>query len=294
MSVLIQPDPKNIVQVYRMATDEIDDVNDLEQVIKASKKVISFCDDSGLCRVDDSVKRNQLLLWSYNSLAKAYVDKNAEGSGYKFSKRNFQLALGYFSRALELARDANDKIGILRQVAEIYKLTGNEKAYFEIKEDEISLLPSSERREAYVNLAAETSDTGVRVELMEKALNFVADEEVSFLVKCQNTLEICDYLEEVYKNRKDKANFERILNLLNSTAVLMVDALNERINKKNEREKNMGYYTKILDVETRYLEGNEPLKRNILTQLARFLENGEEIRVNGMVFNKDNIPQMLH
>lgn len=286
--------PQNIMQVYRQANVEIDDVNDLEQIIQASQKVVSYCNNSSDCVNDVSHKKNQLLFWSYISMAKAHISQNEPNSGYKFSQKNYTVAMRYFEEALLLAVGNSSKIEVLHQIAELYSKLGREADYFKIKDEEISYLDDSLKRKAYFELEEKVEDENHKIALMEKALDFVALEDVAFLTKCNNVLVIGDYLEGIYRNREDMDNFERILKILDKTTTLMVEDLKERITLSQEHDKNLKFYAKVLDIETKYLEENTDLKKKTLQQLATFLKEKEEIEVNGIIYNKHNISELLH
>ena len=105
---MIRAVPKNIVQAYRLATEEIDDSDNLEQKIDAASKVIVFCAETDSCRLYDSIKKNQIMYWSYINRAKAYLDKNGEESDCKYFRRNYIRALKNYNEALAFAVSEND------------------------------------------------------------------------------------------------------------------------------------------------------------------------------------------
>lgn len=218
---MIRAVPKNIVQAYRLATEEIDDSDDLEQKIDAASKVIDFCAETDSCRLDDSIKKNQIMYWSYINRAKAYLDKNGGESDYEYSRKNYIRALKNYNEALAFAVSENDVRDVLRNMAALCRKLGDEESYIQLKLEEIDGLPDSEKFQEYCSLVNELSGNADKINILEKALFAVTDEDVSFITKCRNTIEVCRYLEKSYLRGGDEANAARVANLRRNAEELL-------------------------------------------------------------------------
>lgn len=91
--------PQNIVEAYTQASK----ATMLNPKMKgaAFESVVDFCESDNQCRHEDTVKRNQLLFWSYNNAAISYFDDG-----------NFDEALELWNKAKGLIDDANVKTDI--------------------------------------------------------------------------------------------------------------------------------------------------------------------------------------
>src|SRR5574344_1163429 len=112
----------DILHIYKMATEQALSARDLDEKIKAYSDVINFCMNSRNCRLADSVKRNKIILWSYEKIADFLVEKNNTNT---FDKQNYTDAIRYYNGAFQVAREKDDKLSILEKIAEIYALMGN-------------------------------------------------------------------------------------------------------------------------------------------------------------------------
>ena len=54
----------DILRVYRGAFDEAAESGNPDVKIRAFSQVVDFCASSGLCRTDDSIKRNKVMYLS--------------------------------------------------------------------------------------------------------------------------------------------------------------------------------------------------------------------------------------
>ena len=80
--------PKNIVEAYKNAAQEVEK-NPKSRGVEYGK-VVDFCDNDEACHLENSLKRNMLLFWSYDNMAEDEV-------GHK-----------QFTRAIELWQKAKD------------------------------------------------------------------------------------------------------------------------------------------------------------------------------------------
>ena len=113
----------DILRVYRGAFDEAAESGNPDVKIRAFSQVVDFCASSGLCRTDDSIKRNKVMYWTYNNLGDAWVAKTYQNP----SEKNDALrkAVGCYREAVNVARDEAEKINSLQRIAAIYKQIGD-------------------------------------------------------------------------------------------------------------------------------------------------------------------------
>lgn len=128
---------KNIVQAYRLATEEIDDSDDLEQKIDAASKVIDFCAETDSCRLDDSIKKKSDYVLVIYQPGKGLSGKNGEESDYEYSRKNYIRALKNYNEALAFAVSENDVRDVLRNMAALCRKLGDEEGYIQLKLEEI-------------------------------------------------------------------------------------------------------------------------------------------------------------
>ena len=60
--------PCNIVEAYKMALQEVE--KNSENCYVEYNKVVDFCDNNEVCNLENSIKKNMLLFWSYDNMAK--------------------------------------------------------------------------------------------------------------------------------------------------------------------------------------------------------------------------------
>lgn len=202
--------PKSIVQAYRLANEEIENPKSPEQKIRAASRFIEFCRKSETCRLDNSIKRNQLLFWSYVRRAKAYLDKNRDGFDGGKMRENCVQALMNYSDALGVAVNQSDAYTVLDRMALLCERLGDFDNVIEIRLQEAALLPAEERYDLYVCLAEAATTDEAKVRIWEKALLAVNDRQVSLAAKCRNITDICERLAEIYNRSGDAENLRRV------------------------------------------------------------------------------------
>ncbi len=289
----IKTKPVDLLQAYRVANTAADMASNLDEKIKAYDAVINFCFSSRDCLMDDSTKRNMVMYWTYNNIGDALVSKNAKGSGFPFDAANYTAALKYYEASLQVARDDAEKMSALQRMADTYKKMGDKDKWLAAKEHIIEYMDDGYKRRAYAELAEKIDDGEIYASLYEKALNYVTKEEVSVLAKCQNTLEICDKLKAVYRAAGNKESLKRLSDLSDRTAFVAINALAERVDSEQDRNKRLSLFAKILELEEKYLGRDAEYRLHIYRQLEKLLEEGDVLNVNGIKYSKDKIHQML-
>lgn len=85
----------------------------------------------------------------------------------------------------------------------------------------MTVWPDNEKFQEYCSLVNELSGNADKINILEKALFAVTDEDVSFVTKCRNTIEVCRYLEKSYLHGGDEVNAARVSNLRRNAEELL-------------------------------------------------------------------------
>lgn len=283
----------DILHVYKLANDKANETDNYDTKINAYDEVVNFCNNSEACRIDDGTKRKMVMYWSYCNIGEAWEKKNLENSGFDYDNKNYIKALKYYNAAFQEARDDLERVGVLNKMAFVYKAMGETDKWIMTREQIVEYMEDDYKWQAYMDLAEEIHDDDKSAIIWEKALLYVTKEEASVLAKCKNTLMICGILKEKYQNQKDAANIKRISALIDKTAVLAVNALEERIHNENDHAKKLQLYSKLIEVEDKYFKADDEHKRRVFQQLGRFLNDEEALHVNGVQYSRKTIEKMV-
>lgn len=207
----------DLLKMYRVASEKAKYLQDIDDKLLAFNEVISYCANSKLCVVDDSIKRNQILFWTYSSIGDMFVERNAREP----MADNYVYAVQYYQNALEFSKSDADKNHTLEKLAHIYGEMQDEKSWRHAVEQIADCQDNAFKRQAFEELANGTDDVKLQAKYLELALDFVIAEDVSVLEKCKNTLEICRRLLDIYAFTKNRKNFERVKALQKSTLELL-------------------------------------------------------------------------
>lgn len=277
-----QQRPVTILQAYRVASEVAKKSSDLDEEIAAFGKVVEL----GLRQKDlsdeEALKSNMIMYWAYNNLGEAYV-----------KKQNPKASIKFYENSLHFARDNVEKISVLNRIAKNYFYLGDDEKWLDTREKIIEHLKNEDKRRAYTALAEELQNNKQAAEVYEKALQFVNDEELSILAKCQNTLFICDRLLKLYRNLGDKENYERISTLADKTAALAVKTLEERIDNEDDRSKKVDNFIKMIEIENKFHRPDDIRKACIYRRLGDLLKKGEVVKVGGKSYSKEIIKKLL-
>ena len=93
------------MQAFRQASDLVAESSTLDDMINAYDKVVRFCSGTVACRTERSTKRDVLLYWAYDNIARAYVKKGMPSA-----------AELYFEKALGVAHDEKQKARVLERM----------------------------------------------------------------------------------------------------------------------------------------------------------------------------------
>lgn len=208
---------QDLLKVYRAAYEKAKYLKDSDEKIFAFNEVINYCAESKLCAEDDTLKRNQVLFWTYNNIGDVFLEKNQ----VEYTDENYVYALEYFKNAIEFINMPDYKKSVLEKIAHIYSELADEKSWRKTLEQMANLEPEDMKRQAFVELANGTDDIKLQAMYLEKALNYVTYENISVMEKCKNTLDICQRLLAIYTQTNDTVNYVRISDLQKSTLELL-------------------------------------------------------------------------
>ena len=104
--------PTSLIQAYKQAFDEAEQSSNPEKKIKAYIRVIEFCANTKSCRWNPDIKRNMLLYWAHNNIAKALMEE-----------RRYAEAIHYWQKSILLAIDEVQKINVWEQMIEAWGKT---------------------------------------------------------------------------------------------------------------------------------------------------------------------------
>ncbi len=100
--------PQTIMQAFQQANDMVAESKNLDEMIRAYDKVINFCAGTPACRMERSTKRDVLLFWAYQNIARAYVKKKMPSA-----------AFAYYEQALAVAHSDRQKAPLLEKMLEV-------------------------------------------------------------------------------------------------------------------------------------------------------------------------------
>lgn len=219
--IMYKPKPfqnsSDLLKMYRVAFEKVKYLQDIDDKLLAYNEVINYCANSKLCLVDDSIKRNQILFWTYNNIGDMFLARNSDVP----ETNNYVYAVQYYQNALSFTKSSGEKFSTLEKIAHVYGELHDEKMWQKTLEQMVFETEDGLKRQAFVELAQKTDDLKLKAKYLENALNFIVDENVSALSKCQNTLKICAYLLEIYKVNGNKKAYARIKELQKNTLELL-------------------------------------------------------------------------
>ena len=208
---------QDLLKVYRIAFEKVKYLKDFDEKLLAYNEVINYCAESKTCVEEDSIRRNQVLFWTYNNIGDIFIEKNTD----TLNDENYIYALQYYKNAIEFLNSNIEKKAVLEKIAHIYIELQDEKAWRKTLEEIVLLEDDAMKRQAFVELANKTDDVKLQSVYLENALNYIIYENMAILEKCKNTLSICEKLLEIYKQTKAQSDYDRIKDLQKSTLELL-------------------------------------------------------------------------
>lgn len=207
----------DLMKIYRIAYEKSKYLQDIDDKLLAYNEVINYCADSKLCRVDDSIKRNQILYWTYNNIGDMFLARNHDEP----QANNYVFAAQYYRNALEFTQNTREKHATLGKMLMIYTELQDEEGWRKVREQMADETDKTQKRKIFTELAQTTDDPRLQAKYLEQALNFVIDENISVSAKCRNTLEICSHLLDIYEHTHNVHDYERIQSLQKRTLELL-------------------------------------------------------------------------
>lgn len=196
----------DLVKVYRQADARAKYLNDTDEKLLNYHQVVDFCLRSKKCLENESVKKNQILFWTYKHIGDLFLQKNID----MFEKSNGINALNAYQKALEFSKDEDETLDVLMKIRDIYRDFEDKNGVIESEVKMTELLDDAFKIEMLLRLADEASSRKEEIYFLEEALKYVSFEKISILKKCKNTLAICERLLEIYQKAGLKADWARI------------------------------------------------------------------------------------
>ena len=131
------------------------------------------------------------------------------------------LAVDYYNQALKFAQSETEKNRILDMLKNVYSFLDDKEALIKVEESWAENQDARDRFSAYMLLAKEADNPKDKAMLLEKALNEVTKQEMSFYNKFQDTLNVCSQLIVLYELLKEKDKLQKIRKLQEDTLKLL-------------------------------------------------------------------------
>ena len=131
------------------------------------------------------------------------------------------LAVDYYNQALKFAQRETEKNRILDMLKNVYSFLDDKEALIKVEESWAENQDARDRFSAYMLLAKEADNPKDKAMLLEKALNEVTKQEMSFYNKFQDTLNVCSQLIVLYELLKEKDKLQKIRKLQEDTLKLL-------------------------------------------------------------------------
>ncbi|MBR1915987.1 MAG: hypothetical protein IJ830_06100 [Alphaproteobacteria bacterium] len=203
----------DLLKKYREAYESAKYLYDIDDKLLGYQEVLNFCTNSKKCTKENTIKRNQVLFWTYNQIGDLFVQKN----GIDFKPDNYLYAVQYYRHALEFAASNEEQRETLQKLAKVYRDLKDEEEYQKTLEKIILLLDNAVQKEAMLDMAQSTQNVRHEAVWLENALELIDKENIGFLKKCQNKLTICDKLLGIYNRLNEKTEAARIEEMKNDT-----------------------------------------------------------------------------
>lgn len=205
---------QSLLKVYQKAYDNAQYFHDTNDKLQSFDEVVRFCSDLPECAEDTSLKKSQVLFWTYHQMGDLMVEK-------KDQIENRLQALTYYQNALSYAQTNEDMFEILSKIRFIYQDFNDLKNVVETSEKMVRLIDDAFKVEAFLKMASESQNAEQEAYFLEQALKYVSDEKISFLKQCRKTLNICERLLEIYEKVGKQANALHIKELQSKTKRLL-------------------------------------------------------------------------
>ena len=209
--------PSDLLRAYRFANAHAQHVHDTDEKLFAYHNVLMFCANSKQCLENESIKKKQILFWTYLHMGDLFLQKNLD----VFEQSNQTNALEAYQKALEFTDDEREQLAILTKIRDIYRNLQDGNKAFQTSVQMAKLLDDALKIETFLNLANEATSKKEEIYFLEQALQFVTQEKIATLKKCEHTLTICARLLKIYEKAGLKADLARIQTIKKETENIM-------------------------------------------------------------------------
>jgi len=203
----------DLLKVYKRADEAAKYFSEVDDKLFSYHNVLDFCASSKKCIQDESTKKKQILFWTYNNIGNLFLQKNS----YSFDFQNMTHAIEAYQNALIFSNTSENQTEILRKIRDIYHALEDEDGYFKTSSKLADLVDDTLKMQIFLNLANVARSKTEEAYFLEKALSFVSKEDVSFLTKCQNTLNLCSKLLDIYESTGKRLDVVRIKSIQEKT-----------------------------------------------------------------------------
>ena len=203
----------DLLKTYKQALESAKYLKDIDDKLLCYGDVIRFCAKSDRCAEKQSVKRNQILFWTYNNIGDLFLQKDT----HHFEEANYKNALDSYQNALEFSKSQTDQADVLTKIRDIYLSLDRKKEADETSLRLAQYVDDALKIEMFLNLANTSQTKSEESYFLEQALKYASSEKISFLKTCQNRLYICARLLQIYQKARLKADILRIENIKKQT-----------------------------------------------------------------------------
>lgn len=185
----------DLLKIYRKADNRAKSFSDIDEKLLSYGEVVSACATSKKCANESSIKRNQVLFWTYHHIGDLFLKKNLD----HFEQNNNILALEAYQNALEFSKTNIEQTDTLKKMRDIYLSLEDEDSYFRTSSEMARLVDDALKAQTFLELAQSATSAEKEAYFLEQALKFVNKEDLSFLQKCKQKLVLCERLFEIYQ-----------------------------------------------------------------------------------------------
>lgn len=282
----------SILRAFRAANEIANQSQNWDVEIAAYRQVIALGNKNSELAPEDRRKHDMIMYWAYNNVAEAFFKQSFEKKDGDEKRKNYYDSLQYYQLGIPFAKDNLERASSLYHIAENYKYLEDEVNLCKIRQQIIESLKDEDKRLAYFELAASLQNQTLAATFYEEALLHINNEEVSFLAKCLHTLQICEGLLAIYGALSDTKDAKRIQSLKEKTTFLALRILDDRLDMEDNHTKKLSLWSQRLELENKYL--SSPLTNAcLLRRLLATLEDEEEVKADGVRYNKVSIRNLL-
>ena len=175
---------------------------------------INSCLSQQHCTYKDELARSKLQSEIYNNIADTLARRNRKHLGDSSNVSDYENAVDYYKAALKICQGKKQKSEICRKIARICQQLGDEASLLAINWEMINYLEDKDKAKACMKLARNVKhNDSFAAEILEKALQYVFDEDDTPKRKRKDALKICSELKYLYWEIENESAYERIKNM---------------------------------------------------------------------------------